>query len=58
MALISIDRERGQLIVEIQGLDKLWSLKTPFPLVLMAPARRRSWYRRVPAAITWGTSSG
>ncbi|MEU1087213.1 hypothetical protein ACFYPN_26180 [Streptomyces sp. NPDC005576] len=34
MALISIDRERGLLIAEIEGLDKLWSLKSRLEIPL------------------------
>ncbi|WP_330248440.1 MULTISPECIES: hypothetical protein [unclassified Streptomyces] len=34
MALISIDRERGLLTAEIQGLDKLWSLKSRLEIPL------------------------
>ncbi|WP_404815662.1 hypothetical protein [Streptomyces thermolineatus] len=34
MALISIDRERGLLIAEFQGLDKLWSLKSRLEIPL------------------------
>ncbi|MFI1565361.1 hypothetical protein ACH4ZX_20300 [Streptomyces sp. NPDC020490] len=34
MALISIDRERGLLIAEFQGLDKLWTLKSRLEIPL------------------------
>ncbi|PWI05975.1 hypothetical protein DIZ27_36050 [Streptomyces sp. NWU339] len=34
MALISIDRERGILTAEFQGLDKLWTLKSRLEIPL------------------------
>ncbi|MEU6275665.1 hypothetical protein ABZ871_25095 [Streptomyces populi] len=34
MALISIDRERGLLTAEFQGLDKLWTLKSRLEIPL------------------------
>ncbi|MGW1468312.1 hypothetical protein ACWCPT_28650 [Streptomyces sp. NPDC002308] len=34
MALISIDREGGLMTVEIQGFDKLWSLKSRLEIPL------------------------
>ncbi|NYV74755.1 hypothetical protein [Streptomyces sp. UH6] len=34
MALMSIDHERNLLIVEIQGLDKLWALKSRLEIPL------------------------
>jgi hypothetical protein len=34
MALISIDRERNLLIAEMQGLDKLWALKSRLEIPL------------------------
>ncbi|MFI8090310.1 hypothetical protein ACIF9R_18630 [Streptomyces sp. NPDC086080] len=34
MALISVDRERGLLTVEFQGLDKLWTLKSRLEIPL------------------------
>lgn len=34
MALISVDRERGLLAAEFQGLDKLWTLKSRLEIAL------------------------
>ncbi|GLX50057.1 hypothetical protein Shyhy01_30070 [Streptomyces hygroscopicus subsp. hygroscopicus] len=34
MALISVDRERGLLTAEFQGLDKLWTLKSRLEIPL------------------------
>ncbi|MER5477729.1 hypothetical protein ABT026_12255 [Streptomyces sp. NPDC002734] len=34
MALLSIDRERNLLIAEMQGLDKLWALKSRLEIPL------------------------
>ncbi|GAA0902914.1 hypothetical protein [Streptomyces thermoalcalitolerans] len=56
MALISVDRERGLLTAELQGLDKLWALKSrlEIPLAHVRGATHDPGMAREPKGIRTG----
>ncbi|MFJ4618890.1 hypothetical protein [Streptomyces sp. NPDC088812] len=59
MALISVDRERGLLIAEFQGLDKLWALKSrlEIPLAHVRGATHDPGIAREPKGVRTGGTS-